>query len=296
MLCALMLLAAGCPPTPQQPTAAPDKAELAAPAEAQRDQKLVANQDSRPEEPLPQDAPPPVGVIIHLQVYELLVPYGAVSQNEAFWKRINEQVVSVEVADRLWRNGVRIGEAPAAEWPYFKSIIDQNPAMARQTTHTAREAKDIEIPVRSEEPFLNLFFFSEDGLVGRSYERCVSGLSLSFQPTPRKLGSVRVALTPYVRSVRRHLEFSGNAEWRTIDYVTPEFIYDLNLRADIPLDSFIVVAPSTEARVTGIIGGHFLTVSKTTEKLERVILLVPVPVPVEIKPVDPRQIVLPRPR
>lgn len=262
--------------------------------EAQRDQKLVTHHRALGmTEPMPQDAQSPVTVMIQLEVYELLVPYGTVSQNEAFWKRINEQLLAVDVADRLWRNGLRIGEAPAAEWPYFKDIIDRSPAMVRKQTHVAREAKSIDIPVRGEEPFLNLFYFSEDGLVGRSYERCRSGLSLSFQPTPRKLGSVRIALTPYVRSVRRHLEFSGNAESKTIEYVTPEFLYDLHLRADVPLDSFVIIAPSVGGQLHGVIGGQFFTVTDKTEKLERVLLLVPMPVPVEIREMESEPIVLP---
>ncbi len=263
---------AGCQPAPPPTTPAPPQAGA-----SKLDQKLVADQ-SRPTEPAPQDAPDPLGVLIHFEVWELLVPYGTVSRNEDFWKRINESVLDLETADRMWRNGVRVGEAPIGEWPYFKALIDDQPARARKQTHIAREARTIEIPARGEQRWQDLFFFDErNRITGRTYEKCTNLFTLAFEPAPRRPGTVRMVLCPVVRSTRRQLEFVGQRESRTIEYVYPEHLFDLNLRADIPLDSFLVVAPSPEARLYTSIGANFLTLSGPAERLERVLLFVPRP-------------------
>src|SRR5690606_12420910 len=109
-------------------------------------------------------------------------------------------------------------------------------------------------------------------ITGRSYEKCYNFFTLAFEPTPRRPGTVRMVLCPVVRSTRKQLEFAGQRESRTIEYVQAERLFDMNLRADIPLDSFLVVAPSSEARMSTSIGANFLVVQSPAERLERVLL------------------------
>jgi hypothetical protein len=267
-----LLLLTGCLPTPGTPP--PPQAKT---GEVKAGQRLVADQ-STPAQAAPQDAPEAVGIVIQFEIWELHVPYGTVSRNEDFWKRINENVVDVETADRMWRNGVRIGEAPIDEWPYFKGIIEQNPARSRQQVHMAREAKTIELPARGEQRWQDLFFFdSTDRMIGRTFEECENLFTLAFEPAPRRPGTVRMVLCPVVRATRRHLEFVGQRENKTVQYVQAKRLFDLNLRTDIPLDSFLVVAPSSEARIPTSIGANFLTLDGPAERLERVYLFVPRP-------------------
>lgn len=278
---ALALMTAGCPSTTPPPQAGSANQELS------DHHRLVTNNPLHPT-PAPADAPPAVRLVIHLEVYELIVPYGTVSRNDDFWKRINEQAVDVATFDRLWRNGVRVGQAPAAEWPYFKQIIDQQPARANKQLHIgmARQTRDIEIIARRDVLYQNLFIFDDaNRMIGRSFERSMNLWSLSFEATPRQVGSVRVALCPVVRSLRQHLEFVGDREGRTIEYVSPQRLYDLNLVADIPLEQFLVIAPSPEAHHTTSIGYNFLSLDGEAERMERVLLFVPQPYMVD--PADP---------
>ncbi|MCC6240329.1 MAG: hypothetical protein IT448_08540 [Phycisphaerales bacterium] len=227
---------------------------------------------------VPQDAPAAVGVVIQFEIWELLVPYGTVSLNEDFWKRIDEHVVDLETADRLWRNGVRVGEAPVGEWPFFKAIIDGKPVRAQKQIYTARQARTIEIAARGEQLWQDLFYYNvSNQFVGRSYEKCYNFFTLSFEPTPRQPGTVRMVLCPVVRSTRRQLEFVGQREGKTIDYVQAEQLYDVNLKADIALDRFLVVAPSADSRLPTSIGANFLIENGLAERLERVLLFVPRP-------------------
>jgi hypothetical protein len=80
-----------------------------------------------------------------------------------------------------------------------------------------------------------------------------------------------------VRSNRRKFEVSVTNEEREYDYVKPERLYDLNLCADIPMDGFLVVAPSTLARFSSNLGSTFLVEDRATEQVEHVLLMVPRP-------------------
>jgi len=59
-----------------------------------------------------------------MDVYEVTVPFGAVSRSQEFWKRVNETSVDVATYDLLQKNGFRVGVAPAAEWSYFRAITN----------------------------------------------------------------------------------------------------------------------------------------------------------------------------
>src|SRR4051812_38171090 len=78
----------------------------------------------------PRDPRPKVPLVYRLEAYVISVPFGTVSRNETFWKRINEQCVDVATYDVLYKNGLRIGEAPYQEWEYIRGLIAQHPGTA----------------------------------------------------------------------------------------------------------------------------------------------------------------------
>ena len=232
--------------------------------------------------PDPRDPAPVVQSVICLEIYQLAVPAGAVSGNEEFWKQVNEQVVDVATHDILYKNGMRVGEASNDQWPFFKDFIEKNPALVRHSTMVAREASSIELEMNKDLPFQNLFFFNADNLLqGRSFDRSDNLLTVSFQPAPRKPDTIRVSLCPVVRTWRRILQYSVNNDEREIEYIRPERLYDLNLRADVAIDHFLLIAPSPEGRWPTSIGNAFLMRDGPAERLEQLILLIPRLIPME---------------
>ncbi|MCC7350830.1 MAG: hypothetical protein IT446_09695 [Phycisphaerales bacterium] len=232
--------------------------------------------------PDPRDPAPVAQSVICLEIYQLAVPAGAVSGNEEFWKQVNEQVVDVATYDILYKNGIRVGEASNDQWPFFKDFIEKNPALVRHSTMMAREANSIELEMNKGLPFQNLFYFNADNLLqGRSFDRSDNLLTVSFQPAPRKADTLRVALCPVVRTERKILQYSVNNDEREIQYVHPERLYDLNLRADVAMDHFLLIAPSPEGRWPTSIGNAFLMRDAPAERLEQLILLIPRMVPME---------------
>jgi hypothetical protein len=218
--------------------------------------------------------PPPA--VQALDVYQLTVPLGAVSRSQEFWKRVNETSVDVATCDLLQKNGFRVGVAPAAEWAYFRSIIEQYPARTQRMTATAGGAGSLELSMKKNVEFQNLFYLTDDNtLVGRTYERCENLVAVGFQPAPRRPGQVRMTLCPLVRSTRKKLQVSVLNDEREYEFVKPERLYDLNLCADIPHDGFLVVAPSSLSRWESNLGNTFLVDGGATEKLETVLLMVP---------------------
>src|SRR5437868_2239970 len=95
------------------------------------DNKVVAlSQNTMPSPSGPKDAQPSVNLIFRLQAYQLCVPAGTISRNDAFWKRIDEHCVDVATVENLAKNGFRVGLAPLTEWEHLNSLIQQNPGTA----------------------------------------------------------------------------------------------------------------------------------------------------------------------
>ncbi len=223
----------------------------------------------------PRDPPPAMNVVFQVDIYQLAVPFGTFSGNEPFWKRINEQCVDVATYDLLFRNGIRLGEAPISELPTFRRYLS-DVLPAQKLTVTAMEVKNVELPIKKDLVEQTIFYFdSSNRLIGSSFDRCENTMTISFQPTPRRSGYLRMTLCPVVRSQRKLLQFTPGNEERELAYVKPERFYDLNMRVDIPRDSFLVVAPSTDAARPTSVGQAFLTADGPAERMEQVLLVVP---------------------
>ena len=214
----------------------------------------------------------------YLDIYQLTLPVGAVSRSDEFWKRVDEQGVDIGTYDLLQKNGFRVGVAPASEWPYFKGILDQYPAVTKKMTVTSGEAGALELLMKKGILSQYLFYLTDDNtLMGRTFDRCDNLVSVTFQPAPRKPGQVRVTMCPLVRCVRGEFQISVTNEEREYEYVRPERLYDLNLCCDVPVKGFLVVAPSTRAKWSATLGNAFLVEGGATERFEHVLIMVPRP-------------------
>jgi hypothetical protein len=226
--------------------------------------------------PAPKDPPPPLQLATKFEIYDITLPAGAVSRSEPFWKIVDEEQIDPGTYDVLRRNGVRIGVAPVTDWPALRDQIADLPSTTQMMSVTGREATNVELPMKKDVVDQNIFVYMPDGtLVGRTFEKCENILAFSFQQTPRKPGELRVALSPLVRGTRKHLVYTAMGNEGEFSYVRTERALDVNLRAEIPLDHLLIVAPSDEARTASSVGHAFLMTEGPAEKQEHVLVMVP---------------------
>ncbi|HEV2293926.1 MAG TPA: hypothetical protein VGR35_08715 [Tepidisphaeraceae bacterium] len=268
----LMLIIAGCSTANPAPTTA---ASTDAAALAQRQRiAAYASETRRGNVAKGRQADP--AMRMRLDVYVLSVPYGTISRNEEFWKRVNEQAVDVATYDLLIKNGVRVGEAPIAEYERFRQTIAEQPASYRVAELVNPEAKDVDLEIRKEVPSQLIWHYNGmNELIGWSYDRCENYVTLSYQPAPRKNGTIRAVLCPVVKEHRKRLEWLAGNKEQEVTFTQPRRYYDVNLKADVAVGSFLIVAPSAEATWPGSIGNRFFVQEGAAEQMESVLLLVP---------------------
>jgi hypothetical protein len=245
-------LVAGCASKP-----ATDKAARASPA--RRDARVVPVQ-------------------ARLEVYVIALPEGTVSRNEAFWRRVDEQVVDPGAYDVLSKNGIRIGTAAIGEWDYFKTILEQYPASHQRSEYVTARGQSVQLPIRSEQALQTVFHLDRSGVLhGRTYDQCQNHWAMTLYPTPGKADAVRVGLSPVVRSQRQRAEVSRSGESMDVAYILDERVYDdLGLTVDVAEGSFLVLAPSEQASWPNSIGNRFLlSEDAKLGRMENVILVVP---------------------
>jgi hypothetical protein len=222
------------------------------------------------------DAVPEQQYVIQLLIYRITLPEGAVSRSDEFWKRVDEHAVDIATYDLLFKNGVRVGVAPASEWEYFKNLLEQHPAVTQPMSYTGRANNDIELEMKKGVPLQHVFYYNTSGeLVGRTYERCNDLVRVSYQPAPRKHGFVRLGMVPVVQSLREQLVAIGPINTRSVTWFRPEALYELNLIADVGIDTFLVIAPSVEAKWPSSLGSVFLTDDAATQRTETLIIVRP---------------------
>jgi hypothetical protein len=212
---------------------------------------------------------------LRMDVWAISVPRGAVSANESFWKRVDENAVSPQRYELLFVNGFRVGVGRADQWEYFRDLLSRHPARHQLNAVMVYEETNVEVPVRRGVEVQTLGFFGESGLELKTFDKSDNLLALSFLPAPRRPDAARVAMTPIVRSLRDRLqtaEVDGETRLRT---VAPERLYDLSLAVEVPFGQFLVVSPSTDTARQTSIGRNFLLFDKDAEQNELVLLIVP---------------------
>lgn len=246
--------------------------EPATPASGGRVMSMAQGAQPAPPD-APRDAAPAQSITFQVEVYRVLVPFGTFTGNEAFWKRMDEQCVDAFHNDLLNRNGIRVGQAPLSELKFFRKFMEEKPVISKMTT-TATEAPLVELEMRTDLPEQTIAFYNPDLRV-RDYDASSNVFNLSFQPTPRDPGSLRLTLAPMIRSHRKHFQFTQLNNETELQYLSPETFYDLNLRVDIPKDRFFIVMPSSDARSETSVGRAFLTKDGPLDRLEQILLIIP---------------------
>lgn len=206
-------------------------------------------------------------------VVKLTAPLGQISGDESLWKSLDEQVISAGTYDLLWKNGIRVGTGPQRDLAEtLKPYLVNAPWVT-----VGREAQYLEVMRTRVPDRQDLFYFDrENVLIGRTFDACENVLRMSYVSAIRRPGAVSVSLTPTIESTRQRMAYSltpGKSE-REFKLFRPQTLYDLSLQVDLPLDHFLLIAPSPESKLERSIGRIFFTEDTPADRSERAIVVV----------------------
>ena len=222
------------------------------------------------------DASPRVLRQLGVRVFTLDVPRGRVSGNAEFWRRIDEQTLDPGVYDVLWANGVRVGSAPLSEIEHLGEVLDVEEAPVTDIVARSVGRQSHELPLRQGVDEQTLFWFDAGKRShGQTFQRCENLLVLGFGPTPGRQTTMRLSLTPMVRSAQPRQVVTPSGDSYEVTTVHDENLFDLQLKTDVPLGHFLVVAPSDQLAWETCLGRVFFTHESEGELWERVYVIIP---------------------
>ena len=213
--------------------------------------------------------------LIHLDVYEIEAPAGDLSSNSAFWSMVHAGTMDAGAVARLKQNGLRCGLAARDQWPRFRALLDALPCRVRKLSVNGQDAPALSLDLSQDLDSEDLFYVGPAGQVeGRSFQSCTNFVSLGFQPIDGDR-AVRIALTPVVRSRRDRINFTPLNHEYDSPFQSNDRLFDIDLHADVPTSSFMVVGPTGGAMHPTSIGGSFFADRSGAELREQVLIIVP---------------------
>ena len=265
----LVLTGHGCVPIAQ-----PHRAD-----EAPREQRAALQGDRvipKPAEPEALDAQPRLSRRFALRVYELSLPTGQVSDNEQLWRRIDEQAVGVGAYDLLWTNGLRVGVAGNEEMSHVAETLARNEAPMQQIFGGSETLQIQQLPVGEQLPRQTVFWFDQDKQpVGRTFRDVELKLNVAFEPAPGQRNAVRIGVRPVVKGLQRETRVRANGQDYLVDEGYESTPLDVQVLADVPLGSFLLVSPSPDGQWDTSVGKVFFADQNDGEPMERILLIVP---------------------
>jgi hypothetical protein len=251
-------------------------AEAKGPPSAPRPAPAPANTVSGPSARRPADPPRAFRPLINLSIFQYAIPAGAISRSEEFWKHVDEHAVDAYTYDILYKNGIRVGRAPLAEWDYFRGILERYPFQAKPALYATTSVKSFDLPMKLNVPQQTIFDFdSKNYLNIRSYDASDNVFAIEFQAAPRKRGDVRVTLCPKIITQRVRIVPRGDIDTDELEFVQPESMLQLSFWTDVALDQILIIAPSPDASAPMSVGHSFMMHEGNAQEMEQLLVLIP---------------------
>jgi hypothetical protein len=198
-----------------------------------------------------------------LSVLHVQIPRDRRQQAEPLWNHLREDVVDGRTALRLRKNGLRVGLGHGQWWEAIKATIDATEG-ARSVTLSPVQLPPgyplaLELDERPREQ--TLFFVGEDGILsGETWPHSRNVLRVSYDLDLADPQRARLTVVPEVRQ-----RLDGWRWVRTAAGLTQTPSYEgrafgaAAFGTGLEPGEFLLIAPSREAELFGIVGGAFLS-------------------------------------
>ena len=238
--------------------------------------------DDKPAEPLPsevQDADTGFTLIradhLHQQVerpprlvYEMaalhvLVPRTRRADMDKIWNFLREDVIDADTQLRLRRNGLRVGVGHAQWWDPIKAAMDAIEGHKVLMTSPLRVPVGfpLSLELDAEPHDQTLFYVGRDGVLsGGSWPASRNILRISYSPAARQTDHVVLLAVPEVHQKREGWEWIRTEAglWQVPRQDMQSFD-EAGFMLSLDRGEFVMVAPSENSGVYGLLGGAFLT-------------------------------------
>lgn len=217
-----------------------------------------------PASPLPSEMSRPVREPVVLSVFHVYVPQEQHASAGLIWRHLREDLPGAEAGLRLRRNGIRFGVGHDRSWDAIRAAIEA--IEGRRTSETSRVMLRpgfplaLELNPRSHEQ--TIFCIGPDGtLSGGTWRDGRSVLLVQHAVDVQRPERVHLLVVPTLiqESAEGRWTQDASGAWQLAPAQSQRAFSAASFAAPLEPGEFLLIAPSAEARVSGLIGHEFLT-------------------------------------
>lgn len=202
--------------------------------------------------------------LVHeLAVLHVLVPEQGEVTVEKIWNFLREDAFDAETQQRLRQNGLRVGVGHAQWWAPIKAALDGI------DDHRVTFAQSVRVPVGfplsleldSEPRGQTLFYVGSDGIIsGDTWPDSRNVLRVSYVPDLHDADNVVVQVVPEVHQRQAGWEWvRTEAGLWEVPRQSKQTFHAAGFALTLSPGEFVLVAPSENSRIYGLLGRAFLT-------------------------------------
>jgi len=212
-----------------------------------------------------------------LNILHVRIPAAERATVEPLWNHLREEVLDSATLLRLRRNGLRVGITHDQWWDAVRAALDAADGVRTQTLDPVRIPPGyplaLELDERPREQ--TLFFVADDGILsGESWPQSRNVLRVTYELNRTRPECIRLSVVPEVRQrldgwrwVRSESGLLQAPQYAGRAFPAAGFTIDLEP------GEFLLVAPSRQADLFGIIGGALLSSDRDGERLDSYVFL-----------------------
>lgn len=218
--------------------------------------------------PLPTDPkekiqPPPTPTSYDLSILHVLIPREGLPDADKIWNYVREDVFDADTQVRFRENGLRVGVGHAQWWEPIKAVLDaiegNKVTMATPVHLPIGYPLLLEMDIEPQEQ--TLFYVGPDGiLTGNTWPESRNVLRIAYAPDPQKPENVVLYAVPEVHRQQKDWQWvRSEAGLRPDSRETMETFNVVGIAASLAPGEFLLLTPSENSQVYGMLGGAFLT-------------------------------------
>lgn len=212
-----------------------------------------------------------------LGVLHVQIPRSERARTQPLWNHLREDILDGATALRLRQNGFRVGIGDGQWWEAVQAVLDALVGVRVISPAPVRVVPNypllLELDTGPREQ--TLFFLADDGiLTGETWPASRNVLRVSYGLDLQNPRRVRVLVVPEVRRrVARGRWLPGQAGLRQLPDCAGRAFAAAAFRADLEPGEFLLIAPSEQAELFGIIGGAFLASEEDGRRYDSYVFL-----------------------
>lgn len=214
---------------------------------------------------------------IRLTVLHVQVPRAARASVASLWNHLREDVLDGDVRLRLDRNGVRVGMAETTWWEAVKTVLDSVPDVRSYVLEPVRLPPGFPLALELDTgPHdQTIFYVGDDGILsGQTWPQSRGVLRVSCAVSARGTERVWLTVVPEVRQRLPGWRWVRNEAGLTqVPNYNGRAFPEAGFVLEVASGQFVLVAPSAQADLYGMIGGALLTRTEDGETYDSYVFL-----------------------